>query len=113
MMKSTIPLDAAPNKVAGPHSNIGDASVYLVVFSYLRLACLTGESDTFAAAYHGGFKNALQYTGDPSIRASISLAMTYWFSNDFDNIACLDAGGTDACPCGTPGFWNPNWASMV
>ncbi|PBK77242.1 polysaccharide lyase family 8 protein [Armillaria solidipes] len=69
--------------------------------------------DTFAAAYHGGFKNALQYAGDPSIRASISLAMTYWFSNDFDNIACLDAGGTDACPCGTPGFWNPNWASMV
>lgn len=33
MMKSTIPLDAAPNKVAGPHSNIGDASVYLVVFN--------------------------------------------------------------------------------
>lgn len=69
--------------------------------------------DTFAAAYHGGFKNALQYADDPGIRASISLAMTYWFSNDFDNVACLDAGGTDACPCGTPGFWNPNWASMV
>ncbi|KAK0233202.1 polysaccharide lyase family 8 protein [Armillaria fumosa] len=69
--------------------------------------------DTFAAAYHGGFKNALQYAGDPGIRASISLAMTYWFSNDFDNVACLDAGGTDACPCGTPGFWNPNWAAMV
>ncbi|KAK0465143.1 polysaccharide lyase family 8 protein [Desarmillaria tabescens] len=69
--------------------------------------------DTFAAAYHGGFKNALQYAGDPDLRASITLAMNYWFSNDFDNIACLDAGGTDACPCGTPGFWNTNWASNV
>lgn len=69
--------------------------------------------NTFAAAWHGGLKNALQYVGDPDLRASISLALQFWFSNDFTDPACLDAGGTSTCPCGTPGFWNENWFSNV
>ncbi|KAJ6552997.1 chondroitin AC/alginate lyase [Mycena capillaripes] len=64
---------------------------------------------TMAGAYHGGLAGAEQYVKDPSLRASISLAMGYWFANDFKVPACLDSGGTATCPCGTPGFWNTNW----
>ncbi|KAJ7900391.1 polysaccharide lyase family 8 protein [Mycena olivaceomarginata] len=64
---------------------------------------------TLAGAWHGGLAGAEQYVKDPSLRTSISLAMGYWFSNDFQNPACLDSGGTDTCPCGTPGLWNTNW----
>ncbi|KAJ7190753.1 polysaccharide lyase family 8 protein [Mycena pura] len=69
--------------------------------------------NTFASAWHGGFKNALNWTGDPTLRASISAAMGFWFDNDFTNPACLDQGGLAACPCGTPGLWNTNWFSNV
>ncbi|TFK41123.1 polysaccharide lyase family 8 protein [Crucibulum laeve] len=69
--------------------------------------------NTLAAAYHGGLKNAAQYTGDPVLRNSVSLAMQFWFSNDFMVPACIDLGGTDSCPCGTPGFWNKNWNSNI
>ncbi|KAJ7128143.1 polysaccharide lyase family 8 protein [Mycena crocata] len=64
---------------------------------------------TLAGAWHGGLSGAAQYAGDSSLRASISLAMGYWFANDFTNPACLDSGGTATCPCGTPGLWNTNW----
>ncbi|KAF8216201.1 polysaccharide lyase family 8 protein [Mycena galopus ATCC 62051] len=64
---------------------------------------------TMAGAWHGGLADAEQYVKDPSMRASISLAMGYWFSNDFQDPSCLDSGGDAACPCGTPGLWNPNW----
>ena len=47
------------------------------------------------------------------VRSAISLAMGFWFSNDFTNPACLDSGGDDACPCGTPGLWNTNWFANV
>ncbi|KAF9481397.1 polysaccharide lyase family 8 protein [Pholiota conissans] len=69
--------------------------------------------DTFAAAWHGGFKNAAQWTGNATLRASISSAMNFWFSNDFTVPACLDSGGTDICPCSTPGLWNTNWDSNI
>ncbi|KAJ6524244.1 polysaccharide lyase family 8 protein [Mycena vulgaris] len=70
--------------------------------------------NTFASAWHGGFKNAAQWTGDPTLRASISAAMAFWFNNDFTTAACLDSGGVEgACPCGTPGLWNTNWFSNV
>jgi hypothetical protein len=60
-----------------------------------------------AGAWHGGLAGADQYVKDPQLRASISLAMGYWFANDFQkNPACLDSGGTATCPCGTPGLWN-------
>ncbi|KAH9486903.1 hypothetical protein JR316_0000969 [Psilocybe cubensis] len=69
--------------------------------------------NTFAAAWNGGLKNAGQYVGNPTLRNAISLAMNFWFSNDFTIPACLDSGGTTACPCTTPGLWNKNWNSNI
>jgi len=66
-----------------------------------------------AGAWHGGLAGAAQYVKDPGLRANISLAMGYWFANDFTNPACLDSGGTASCPCGTPGLWNTNWFSNI
>lgn len=59
-----------------------------------------------AGAWHGGLAGAEEFAQDPDLRANISTAMGFWFSNDFTNNACLDSGGTAACPCTTPGFWN-------
>lgn len=39
--------------------------------------------------------------------------MDYWFANDYTNMDCIGQGGTDACPCGTPGLWNSNWYDQV
>ncbi|KAF8271482.1 galactose mutarotase-like domain-containing protein [Lactarius quietus] len=39
--------------------------------------------------------------------------MNFWFSREFTVPGCLDRGGTSACPCGTSGFWDPNWFSNV
>ncbi|KAJ6503511.1 polysaccharide lyase family 8 protein [Mycena vitilis] len=64
---------------------------------------------TMAGAWHGGLTGAEQYVKDPALRDKISLAMGYWFANDFKIPACLDSGGTATCPCGTPGLWNTNW----
>ncbi|KAJ7035347.1 polysaccharide lyase family 8 protein [Mycena alexandri] len=69
--------------------------------------------NTFASAWHGGFKNAANWTGDPTLRATISTAMAFWFNNDFTTPACLDFGGESECPCGTPGLWNTNWFSNI
>ncbi|THH15976.1 hypothetical protein EW146_g4583 [Bondarzewia mesenterica] len=68
---------------------------------------------TFAAAWHGGFSGASQWAESDELRAAISSAMQYWFENDFTDPNCLDEGGDDACPCGTPGFWNTNWFSNI
>ncbi|KAJ7103495.1 polysaccharide lyase family 8 protein [Mycena belliarum] len=64
---------------------------------------------TMAAAWRGGLDGAEQYANDAGLRNNLSIAMGYWFTNDFTNVACLTAGGTDACPCDTPGLWNTNW----
>ncbi|KAJ8522567.1 hypothetical protein ONZ45_g913 [Pleurotus djamor] len=69
--------------------------------------------NTMAAGWHGGFRNADQWTQNSDIRAAISRAMNFWFTNDFTNAACLDSGGQSACPCGTAGLWNTNWFSNV
>jgi hypothetical protein len=66
-----------------------------------------------SAAWHGGLRGAKQWAGSPVLARGISSAMDYWFSRDFTVAACLDQGGTDACPCDTPGFWNTNWFSNV
>jgi len=66
-----------------------------------------------SAAWHGGLKGAEQYANDPALASAISSAMNFWFSRDFTLLGCLDQGGTNACPCGTPGFWNTNWFSNV
>ncbi|KAI5124661.1 hypothetical protein M0805_004269 [Coniferiporia weirii] len=68
---------------------------------------------TMSSAFHGGLNNAAQWVNSSELRAAISSTMDFWFSNDFTNIACLDSGGLAACPCGTPGFWNPNWFSNI
>jgi len=52
-----------------------------------------------AGAWHGGLKGADQYFHSASLKNSISSAMNYWFGRDFKNDACLDSGGTSACPC--------------
>lgn len=66
-----------------------------------------------SGAWHGGAKNGAQWTDNSELRSAISLAMGFWFENDFTDPACLDQGGDAACPCGTPGFWNENWFSNV
>ncbi|KAI0043192.1 polysaccharide lyase family 8 protein [Auriscalpium vulgare] len=68
---------------------------------------------TFSAAWHGGLKNAAQWVQNTQLRAAIALAMGFWFDNDFTDPGCLDSGGTDVCPCGTPGLWNTNWFSNI
>ncbi|KAA1468236.1 polysaccharide lyase family 8 protein [Dentipellis sp. KUC8613] len=68
---------------------------------------------TFAAAWHGGLKGASQWVKSTQIRQATSLAMGYWFENDFTDPSCLDSGGDASCPCGTPGFWNTNWFSNI
>ncbi|KAH8120362.1 polysaccharide lyase family 8 protein [Phellopilus nigrolimitatus] len=68
---------------------------------------------TMSAAFHGGLANTDQWVNKLDLRAAISLAMDFWFSDDFTNIACLDSGGLASCPCGTPGFWDPNWFSNI
>lgn len=68
---------------------------------------------TMSAAWHGGIPGAEQWVNNPTLAAAISSAMDYWFENDFTVAACLDEGGTDECPCGTPGLWNSNWFSNV
>ncbi|KAG1828622.1 polysaccharide lyase family 8 protein [Suillus variegatus] len=68
---------------------------------------------TMAAAWHGGLQGYDQYVNSSTIFTAIGNAMNYWFNNDFTNISCLVEGGTDSCPCGTPGFWNTNWYANV
>ena len=68
---------------------------------------------TLSAAWHGGFDGAEQFTQDPTVRATITSAMDFWFANDFTDPSCLDSGGDAACPCGTPGLWNTNWFPNV
>ncbi|KAN0135704.1 polysaccharide lyase family 8 protein [Lactarius tabidus] len=68
---------------------------------------------TLTAAWHGGLNDTEQYVGNATIASAISSAMNFWFSQDFTVPGCLDQGGTSACPCGTPGFWDPNWFSNV
>ncbi|KAJ8522569.1 hypothetical protein ONZ45_g911 [Pleurotus djamor] len=64
-----------------------------------------------AAAWHGGLEGTQKYVKDSSLRSALTRAIDFWFSNDFTNSACIDAGGTSSCPCETPGLWNTNWFS--
>ncbi|TFK57256.1 polysaccharide lyase family 8 protein [Heliocybe sulcata] len=69
--------------------------------------------NTMAAAFHGGVPRADQWVNNTALQNSISLAMDYWFANDFTPYGCLYDGGDSQCPCGTPGLWNTNWFSNV
>jgi hypothetical protein len=66
-----------------------------------------------SAAWHGVVAGAEAFAGQGNLLQAIGRAMDFWFANDFTNPSCLDSGGTPACPCGTPGFWNTNWFSSV
>ncbi|KAF8898701.1 polysaccharide lyase family 8 protein [Infundibulicybe gibba] len=68
-----------------------------------------------SAAWHGGVPGADMFVKNPALRATISLAMDYWFGRDFTNLACLDSGGTAQCPCANPdnSLWNTNWFSNI
>jgi len=66
-----------------------------------------------AAAWHGGLQGYDEYVNNSSLFTAIGSAMDYWFSNDFTDVGCLVEGGTAACPCGTPGYWNLNWYDNV
>ncbi|KAF7303320.1 Polysaccharide lyase family 8 protein [Mycena kentingensis (nom. inval.)] len=64
---------------------------------------------TLAGAWHGALRGAETYAQDPDVLKAAKSSLDFWFSNDMTNVACLDQGGTDACPCGTPGLWDQNW----
>ncbi|KAI9017910.1 chondroitin AC/alginate lyase [Phycomyces nitens] len=52
---------------------------------------------------------------DESLVTKSSLAMDYWFSNNYVPDSCIDMGGlsNNTCPCGTPGFWSTNWFGQM
>ncbi|KAJ8502797.1 hypothetical protein ONZ45_g11431 [Pleurotus djamor] len=64
-----------------------------------------------ASAWHGGLAGTEALVNNATVRDAVSRTMDFWFANDFTNPACVDQGGTAACPCDTPGFWNTNWFS--
>ncbi|KAG2129781.1 polysaccharide lyase family 8 protein [Suillus clintonianus] len=68
---------------------------------------------TMTAAWHGGLQGYDQYVNSSTLFTAIGSGMDYWFNNDFTNVGCLVEGGTDSCPCGTPGYWNTNWYDNV
>ena len=58
---------------------------------------LSSNAVTMSAAFHGGLEGVEQWVGNLELLSAISLAMDYWFSNDFTNIDCLASGGSDDC----------------
>lgn len=88
--------------------------MYVCLYTLSILKLTTPFPAVMAAAWHGGLTvDARSYVGSDALRSAVSLAMGYWFDNDFTDAACLDSGGKSACPCGTPGFWSTNWYSNV
>lgn len=73
------------------------------------LLCLV----TMTGAWYGGVTNGGVHYQDSSLQLAIFKAMDWWFAQDFTNPDCLSQGGTDICPCGTPGLWNTNWFANV
>jgi hypothetical protein len=92
--------------------NIGSESVRQFNFR-ISLFTQLNYVVTLSAAWHGGLEDADNDVKNQTIFTALSRAMTFWFSQDFTNPACVDEGGTSACPCGTPGLWNTNWFSNV
>ncbi|KAI0778157.1 galactose mutarotase-like protein [Trametes elegans] len=69
-----------------------------------------GHIVAMAAVWHGGAANSSnELANSTELLDGIHRAMDYWFTNDYTNEACLEWGGKDQCPCGTPGWWNTNW----
>lgn len=111
-MKSIIPRDVRLVAQIGLPRNIGSAFVCsrLIYFSCLRsnLANLV----VMAGAWHGGLEGGEEYVKDAVLQDAISSAMDYWFGRDIGtNVACLNHGGTSACPCSNPG--DTLWYSSI
>lgn len=70
---------------------------------------------TMAGAWHGGVAGAGQYAQDAALHSAISIGMDWWFARDLTNPACLDSGGTPACPCNAneTQMFNTNWFSNI
>ncbi|KAG9007820.1 hypothetical protein FRB93_007211 [Tulasnella sp. JGI-2019a] len=76
---------------------------------------------SLAAAYVDAYPHTAQLTekaphnfvGNATVKNVTDSTMNFWFQNDFKPLDCLDNGGSESCPCGTPGLWNPNWYSNV
>ncbi|KAL5534202.1 hypothetical protein ACEPAG_664 [Sanghuangporus baumii] len=66
-----------------------------------------------ASAFRGGLESVTERENDTELLSAISSAMDFWFSNDMASDNCVDSGGLETCPCGTPGFWNTNWFSNL
>ncbi|KAI9299912.1 chondroitin AC/alginate lyase [Cunninghamella echinulata] len=52
---------------------------------------------------------------DKELLKKVMQGLDFWFDNDYTEEDCTSNGGKayKNCPCGTPGFWNPNWYSQV
>ena len=99
-MKSIIPQAALPVVQIGRLKFTGSVFVSSQLSVGRRLSLLINfELVTMAGAWHGGLKGADEFVGNQTLRTAISKAMDYWFDRDFTNLACLDQGGTDKCPC--------------
>jgi len=96
-VKSTIPEVVKPYVRIGQPKITGSGSV--------SHDC-TGPWTTFdklTVVMAGAWNYALRHSSQPKntrkLRAAISRAMDYWFNRDITNLACLDHGGTNQCPC--------------
>lgn len=71
-------------------------NLFLFLFNLVNIVVMSG-------AWHGGLGGGGQYVKDAGLEDAISSAMNYWFSRDVGtDVACLNRGGTSACPCSNP-----------
>ncbi|KAJ7875466.1 polysaccharide lyase family 8 protein [Mycena leptocephala] len=71
-----------------------------------------GPHQHIASAWHGGFKNAANWTGDPTLRASISAAMASGLTTT--SPTCVHRlGWVSRVSLWHPGLWNTNWFSNI
>ena len=113
-LRSIMPVGVTHDQAIGLPVSTGNASVRgssTFIFPTFQTFLLFTAS--MSAAWHGGLQGADNFAQDGNLLEAIQRAMDYWFLNDFVDAACVDSGGTAACPCGTPGFWNINWFSNV
>jgi hypothetical protein len=97
-VKSTTLEVAKPYVRIGQPKNTGGGSV-----SHDCRCCPWTPSDKLTVVMAGAWNYALGHSSQPKdtrkLRAAISGAMDYWFNRDITNLACLDHGGTNQCPC--------------
>lgn len=83
---------------------IGELLQCDLIYTSHKNAQQMGGTVTMAGAWHGGAPSTAPWNNNTELRNATSLAMGYWISRDMgEQIACLDRGGTPACPCANPG----------